>query len=211
MSRRKKHPEPMESERDEAFDGQHDAGQAGADNVARRENLEELELSEEAYELVVRLESERDEAIAARQRAMADFLNYQRRAQLNESQARRDGVSAVVRSLLPALDHFDLALGQDPDQVTVAQLFDGVRIVRTELSKALECHGVRTIAPEIGDPFDPNLHQAVMHQPTGEYEPNSIVNLLQVGYAIGELMIRPASVVVAAPVEEDESRGDDQE
>lgn len=171
---------------------------------AEAPELEEIEVSEEAMGLVGRLEAERDEAIAARQRALADFVNYQRRAQENELRARRDGRSDIVRSLLPALDHFDLALGQDTDQITVQQLYDGLRIVREELGKALELQGVRVIAPEIGAEFDPNEHHAVMRQATDEHEANTIVAVLQIGYAMEGLILRPVSVGVAAPVEEDE-------
>lgn len=171
---------------------------------AEAPELEEIELSEEAMGLVGRLEAERDEAIAARQRALADFVNYQRRAQENEQRARRDGRSDIVRSLLPALDHFDLALGQDTDQITVRQLYDGLRIVREELGKALESQGVRVIAPEIGAEFDPNEHHAVMRQATDDHEANTIVAVLQIGYAMEGLILRPVSVGVAAPVDEDD-------
>jgi molecular chaperone GrpE len=111
-----------------------------------------------------------------------------------------------VRSLLPALDHFDLALGQDVGQITVQQLYDGVRIVREELGKALERQGVRVIAPKIGDEFDPNEHKAVLRQPTGEQAPNTIVSILQVGYAIDSLVLRPASVAVAATPDDDDEQ-----
>jgi molecular chaperone GrpE len=172
----------------------------------RAAEVEEVELSEEGLQLVGQLQAERDEAIAARQRALADFANYQRRAQENEARALRDGVGSVVRSLLPALDHFDLALGQDVGQITVQQLYDGVRIVREELGKALERQGVRVIAPKIGDEFDPNEHKAVLRQPTGEQAPNTIVSILQVGYAIDSLVLRPASVAVAATPDDDDEQ-----
>jgi molecular chaperone GrpE len=171
---------------------------------ATDEAYEELELSEEAANFVEELQTRLDEAVAARQRAMADFLNYQRRARENEVRAGREGVSAVVRSLLPVLDHFDLALGQDPAQLTVEQLMDGLRIVRGELAKALQSHKVEPVEPSIGDEFDPNRHQAVMRQPTDEQEPNTIVNVLQLGYMVDDVVLRPASVIVAAAPEGEE-------
>ena len=176
------------------------------DRAAEAAEVEEVELSEEALQLVGQLQAERDEAIAARQRALADYANYQRRAQENEVRALCDGVGSVVRSLLPALDHFDLALSQDADQITVEQLFDGVRIVREEMGKALERQGVRVIAPGVGDEFDPNEHKAVLRQPTGEHAPNTIVSILQAGYAIDTLILRPASVAVAATPDDDDEQ-----
>ena len=162
----------------------------------------EIELSEAAAELVHHLEQERDEALAARQRALADFRNYQRRAAESELRAVQGGAAGVVRSLLAVIDHFDLALGQDTEQITVEQLLGGVRIVRDELVKALESHGVEQVDPARGDEFDPNRHQAMMHQPDDEVEPNHIVCVLQSGYQMGDLVLRPAKVTVAAPSDE---------
>jgi molecular chaperone GrpE len=171
----------------------------------QRIEVEAIELSEEAAKLVRQIETERDEAIAGRQRALADFVNFQRRARENEVRARGAGVGSVARALLPVLDHFDLALNQDREQITVDQLFDGVKIVREELNKALEGLGVSVCRPEIGDEFDPTHHQAVMRQPTEEAEPNTITAVVQVGYLMNETILRPASVVVAAPLEAEET------
>ncbi len=164
----------------------------------------EIELPEAAAELVERLQRERDEALAARQRALADFRNYQRRATQSEQRAVQGGAAGVVRSLLAVIDHFDLALGQDTEQITVDQLLGGVRIVRDELVKALENHGVQQIEPARGDEFDPNRHEAMMKQPADDVEPSHIVCVLQPGYQMGDLVLRPAKVAVAAPQDEDD-------
>ncbi len=169
---------------------------------AELNGADSIELSEAAAELVERLETERDEAVAARQRALADFRNYQRRAAESELRAGQGGAAGVVRSLLAVIDHFDLALGQDTKQITVEQLLGGVRIVRDELVKVLQSHGVEPIDPARGDEFDPNLHQAMMKQPDDEVEPNHIVCVLQSGYQMGDLVLRPAKVTVAAPSDE---------
>jgi len=157
-----------------------------------------VESIEAALERIAQLESERDEAVAARQRALADFVNFQRRAMDNEQQAARDGATRIVRSLLPVLDHFDLALDQPRDQVTLEQLAEGVGIVRDELHQALGAHFVQAIRPERGDEFDPNRHQAVMQEITSDLPPDSVVNLLQVGYGIDDRVLRPATVTVSA-------------
>lgn len=178
---------------------QHEDGLEGETEL---NDAEPIELSEAAAELVERLEMERDEAVAARQRALADFRNYQRRAAESELRAGQSGAADVVRSLLAVVDHFDLALGQDTKQVTVDQLLGGVRMVREELLKTLESHGVERIDPACGDEFDPNCHQAMMHQPDDKVEPNHIVSVLQSGYRMGDLVLRPAKVTVAAPPNE---------
>src|SRR3989304_6489586 len=98
--------------------------------------------SPEAEAMLADLKAELDEAIEARKRALADFANYQRRALDNEHRAGQNATASVIRSLLPVLDHFDLALGQDPAAVTVPQLLGGARMVRVELDTALERHGI---------------------------------------------------------------------
>lgn len=173
-----------------------------AENRRDQDEAEPIELSEAAAELVSLLEAERDEAVAARKRALADFQNFQRRSLENERRAGEQGATRVVRSILPVLDHFDLALGQKPQELTVEQLIGGVKIVRDELRKSLEVNGVERIEPAPGDEFDPNLHEAMMRQPAEGIEPNHIVMVMQTGYRMGDHVLRPAKVAIA-PSEDD--------
>ncbi len=165
------------------------------------------EMTEEAAALFEELKAELDLAVEARKRALADFANFQRRASENEVRAVREGAARVTRSLLGVLDHFDLALDQDTTQLSVDQLLGGVRIVRDELMKALVSHGVTRVDPEIGEEFDPNRHEAVFRQPSPDVESNHIVSVLQPGYTIGEMVLRPAKVAVAASPEVAEDEG----
>lgn len=156
-----------------------------------------IELSEEAVQLVTQLEKERDAAIEARKRALADYANFERRSRENEERARRDGAHGVLRSLLPVVDHFNLALDQDPATLTVDQLLGGLKIVREDLVKAMEAHGVKRIDPQPGDEFDPRCHEAMMRQSVEDIEPNHIVATLQPGFAAGKFVLRAAKVSVA--------------
>jgi molecular chaperone GrpE len=162
-----------------------------------------VEIPEAAAEVIEQLKAEVAEAVEARKRALADFANYQRRAAENEARALRSGAAEVVRSLLAVLDHFDLALGQDAGQITVEQLVGGVKMVHDDLVKTLARHGVERIQPAEGDEFDPNRHEAMLHQPSDAVEPNHIVSVLQPGYLIGDLVLRPAKVAVAAPADQE--------
>lgn len=164
---------------------------------------EHIEVSDEAATVLAELKDELDKAVEARQRALADFANFQRRAALNEQQAVRSGEASVVRAMLDVLDHFNLALDQDKSRITVEQLLGGVRIVRDELVRVLEGYGVARIAPDAGDEFDPNRHQAVLQQAAPDIEPNHIVVVLQPGYTMGETVLRPAKVAVAPCADED--------
>jgi len=166
------------------------------------EEMSEIELSPEAAGLVKQLQTERDEAIEGRLRALADFRNYQRRAGENEQRATQSGSVRMVKAILPVLDHFDLALSQKMDQMTLAQLASAVRIVRDEFNKVLQNQGVERIEPARGEPFDPHRHEAVMRQSADDVEPNSVVQTLQTGYAMGDLVLRPAKVAVSPSAEE---------
>lgn len=161
-------------------------------------SAEPIEMTDDAAALIETLQRERDDAVAARQRALADFANYQRRSRDNEIRAKQEGVMMVLRALLPVMDHFDLALAQDPSNVSVEQLLGGVKIVRAELSKVIETLGVTRIDPAPGDALDPQRHEAMMRQSAPGIEPGHVAAVFQPGYAVGDLIIRPAKVTVAS-------------
>jgi molecular chaperone GrpE len=135
-------------------------------------------------------------------RVLADYQNSQRRATTNEQEARRQGVQDVARSILTVLDHFDLALNQDPAKTTPEQLVSGVRVIRQELFRALQSHGLGAISPDPGDEFQPARHEAITHQQAPGVKPGHIAATLQTGYTLGDRVIRPAKVAVA-PTPED--------
>ncbi len=168
----------------------------------------DMRAPDEAAATLAELRAELEEAVEARKRALADFANYQRRAAQNERLAVLGGEENVVRSVLGVLDHFELALDQDRAQMTVEQLLGGVRIVRDELIRVLETFGVQPIDPAVGEDFDPNLHQAVLQQPARDIAPNSIVSVLQAGYKMGDIVLRPAKVSVSSPGEEARDHAD---
>ena len=163
---------------------------------------QQVELSEEAADIVRQLQAELDEAVEARKRALADFRNYQRRALESEQRALESGAARVVRALLPIVDNFDLTLAHKADRMTTEQLLSAVRMVRDELNKALQAQGVQRIEPARGEPFDPHRHEAVMRQPADDVEPNSVVATMQPGYSHGDFVLRPAKVSISPGAEE---------
>lgn len=164
-------------------------------------DMHEIQMSDEAAEIVKHLQAELDEAVEARKRALADFRNYQRRALESEQRALDAGVARVIRALMPVMDNFDLTLAQNPEQMNVQQMLNAVRMVRTELNKAMQTQGVQRIEPARGEAFDPHRHEAVMRQPADDVEPNSVAAVMQPGYALGDLVLRPAKVAVAPSAE----------
>lgn len=134
-------------------------------------------------------------------RTLADYHNSQRRASANEREARQQGMGAVIQNVLTVLDHFDLALAQDTSKASAEQIVAGVRVIRDELMKVLQNHGVGVIAPARGDEFDPTRHQAVAQEPAGDLEAGRVVAVMQTGYTLGDRVIRPAMVRVSGGAE----------
>jgi molecular chaperone GrpE len=145
---------------------------------------------------LVKTAAERDEYLALAQRTQADFENYRKRIARESASAQTRGCIMLAKELLPALDNLDRALEaaakDDP-------LLEGVRIVRSELSAALARTGIESFSPA-GELFDPAVHEAVAtsEQPADGAASGMVVEVYQPGYRLGETIIRPARVVVAA-------------
>jgi molecular chaperone GrpE len=148
----------------------------------------------ETAEQIARLLAERDELNQKYLRLAADYQNSQRRSAREQEEAKRQGLTSVALGVLGVIDHFDLALGQDPEKATAEQIMSGVRVIRDQLLKVLQSYGVTEINPHPGEEFDPHRHQAVMHTESDEIAPRLIVSTLQAGYALGDRVIRPAKV-----------------
>ena len=129
-------------------------------------------------------------------RVAADYQNFQRRSQQNVAQAREMQAMSIARDLLSVLDHFDNALAVDPEKSTASDLFKGVTIVRDELLRTLASHGIERIEAEPGEEFDPNRHEALMHQASEEHESGSVAQQLQPGYVMQGKTLRPVKVAV---------------
>jgi molecular chaperone GrpE len=143
---------------------------------------------------LVTVAAERDQYLALAQRTQADFENYRRRVARESALAQERGVVKLAKELLPALDNLDRALeAADQDD----PLLQGVRLVREELSAALGRVGIESFSPA-GEVFDPALHEAVVHQPVDGAPSGTVAEVYQPGYRLGDQIIRPARVVVAA-------------
>jgi molecular chaperone GrpE len=174
------------------------------------ENAEQQGGADDFEQQLAQAAAERDEANQKYLRTLADYQNSQRRAVANEREARTQGVTSVVLSVLPVLDHFDLARAQDPASVKADQIMAGVQVIRDELLRVLQKFGVEVLSPRPNDEFDPMRHQAVVQQDVEGIEPGNIVATLQAGYSMGERVVRPATVSVRPRRESDESPADGQ-
>ena len=157
------------------------------------------------------LQAQRDEAVDRYQRTLADFRNYQRRSVQNEITAAERAKQDLIRELIPVLDNFDLAIehAEEGAEDSVETMLKGIRMVRDILMQTLVQKGLIKIQPERADLFDPNYHQAMMMETTDEMEPNHIVRMMQVGYRMGDTVLRPAKVIIAKEISNDEPNDND--
>ena len=161
------------------------------------EQVEQQEATEEQQP-----EPEQDDRLL---RLAADFENYKKRAARERQEYVRLANERLIAELLPILDDLERALSAG-EQHEEAQLEEGVRLVHRSLAGLLERHGVKPIETE--GKFDPHVHEALLSQPS-EAEEGSVIDVVQKGYRLGERVVRPARVVVAAPpASQEEPEGD---
>lgn len=141
--------------------------------------------------------AERDNYLDALQRLKAEFDNYRKRVERDREAQHLAGVRQLCGDLLPVVDNLERALATSGDAGAV-QILAGVEMVRGQLASLLGGRGVEEIAAHAA-PFDPNVHEAVAQHPSEEHPEGTVVHVLEKGYRIGETVIRPARVVVAAP------------
>ena len=165
------------------------------------------EIQAELEELKPRLEeaeAKRDEYLDGLQRLAADFDNYRKRAARDQESLVARANERLVKELLPVLDDLGRAL-EAAAKHEEAALEEGVQLVQRALADLLAKEGLAEI--ETNGRFDPHVHEALLTQPS-EAEEGSVIQVLQKGYRLGDRVLRPARVVVAAAPPE-EHVGDD--
>ena len=174
----------------------HVEGDRGNREVPPAPTVPELE------ERLAALETERDEHLNDLKRVAADFENYRKRVARDQESLVARAHERLVKELLPVLDDLERALAA-AEQHEEAKLEEGVRLVHQELAAALEREGLAEI--ETNGRFDPHVHEALLSQPS-EAEEGSVLEVVQKGYRLGDRVVRPARVVVAAPAAADGDR-----
>ena len=152
--------------------------------------------------LIERAEAAEAEAAEAKDRALrttAEMENLRRRTQREVADAKAFAISGFAREVLEVADNLQRALQAVPEgseDPALKGLKEGVEMTGRALDRAMEKHGVRKLEP-VGEKFDPNFHQAMFKVPNPDVPANSVVQVVQVGYAIGPRVLRPAMVGVA--------------
>lgn len=134
-------------------------------------------------------------------RAKADCRNIQRRAAIERADAVVYANTGLMRSLLGVLDDFERSLEAAPANEQSAPWVEGIELVHANLLKALTEHGLERIEA-LHQPFDPNLHEAMMQQASREHAPGTVLQEVAKGYRMRERIIRPVKVIVSKSVED---------
>ncbi len=168
--------------------------------------VEKTPTKAELHERLAAVEAERDEYLNDLKRVAADFDNFRKRAARDQETFVARANEALVKELLPIVDDLERALDA-AEQHEESRLEEGVRLVHRSLFQALQKQGLEEISAD--GRFDPHLHEALLAQPS-DREEGSVIEVLQKGYRLGDRVLRPARVVVAAPEEEVATGGDDE-
>lgn len=161
----------------------------GAETDDEAESSDEEKVAALSQELES-VRAERDEHLDSVKRLRAEFENTRKRAERERERVLQSASEKLVSNLLPVLDNLDRALESEGD------IREGVRSTRDQFVSVLEEEGLAPVESD-GETFDPNVHEAVMGQPSEEHEDGTVIQTFERGYVLNGKSIRPAKVVVA--------------
>jgi len=148
-------------------------------------------------EVLAQLHEEVADARDAALRAQADAQNVTRRAEQDVEKARKYALERFCSELLPVVDNLERALEATVgDDAIVKPIAEGVELTLKSFQDALKKFNIEAVDPH-GEPFDPQLHQAMSMVENGEVEPNTVIAVMQKGYTLNGRLVRPAMVMVS--------------
>ncbi|MEW9920537.1 nucleotide exchange factor GrpE [Marimonas sp. MJW-29] len=160
---------------------------------------QDAEIDDDAIELD-QLRAERDELKNKFMRALADAENARKRSEKDRREAEQYGGSKLARDMLPVYDNLKRALeaATEEQKAISAALLEGVELTMRELLNVFKKHGIEVISPEVGDRFDPQLHQAMFEAPVPGTKSGDIIQVAAEGFMLYDRLLRPAQVGVSS-------------
>jgi len=149
-----------------------------------------------AADVVVELQAKVVKLEDALLRAKADFQNLQRTSAVERTDAIRYANAELMKLLVRVVDDFERSLAAAANPDNLQAVVEGVRLVYENLRKALADHGLEPIEA-LHRPFDPNVHEALLQQPSDEHPPGTVIEQIAKGYRLRDRVVRPAKVIVA--------------
>jgi len=173
----------------------------------RRADMQRRQLSDEKETLSAQLHAYKDRLISKND----EFEAYRRRAEREREEVVRRETERVARSILPVVDHMELAVASAQSNPSIEGLIQGFDLILSQFHKTLGGLTITPIEVESGTPFDPKLHEAMLREDDPDVPVNTITRPLRTGYMLGDLLLRAARVAVskggAEPVASEEAEG----
>lgn len=164
--------------------------------------LDRIEEDDEALEVdeLEQLRGERDEFKDRFMRALADAENSRKRSDRDRREAEQYGGSKLARDMLPVYDNMKRALeaASEEQRKTSAALIEGIELTMRELLNVFAKHGMTIIAPEVGERFDPNIHESMFEAPLPGTKSGDIIQVAAEGFMLHDRLLRPAQVGVSS-------------
>lgn len=180
---------------------QADAGSDSDQSNVDSKNLEQLkkEYIEQKMELerLQKKYADVDDAVERYARVVADFDNFKRRTQEERAELFDTARAEMALKLMPVIDNFDRAAEHVPENIKKDSWYAGIEGIRKQFNDLLAELGIERIK-SVGEPFDPNRHEAISHEPSDEHDKDIISQEFEAGYALGDSVIRPAKVNVSS-------------
>ena len=167
------------------------------DSVPEDDGAADAAVDDAATEAVAALEAKANENWDRYLRAAAELENVRKRASRDIENARKFALERFGRELLAVRDSLEMGLAAADENASVESLLEGKTATLKILTSVMQQFGIEEVDPA-GEPFDPDMHEAISMQPSEDVEPGSVVTVVQKGYALNGRLLRPAMVVVAA-------------
>jgi molecular chaperone GrpE len=151
----------------------------------------------EAQDPMAGLQADLDRFRDLAARSQADFDNYKKRSAREKEEAIKYANKSLLERLVGIIDNFELGLAAAKEQSADSPIYSGMVLVQKQLSDLLAENGLQPIEAE-GKTFDPNLHEAIAHEPSNEYPEEIVVRQTRRGYRFKDRLLRPAKVVVSS-------------
>ena len=153
--------------------------------------------TETADELVASLQSDLDRFRDLALRTQADFENYKKRGAREKDEAIKFANRTLLERLVPIVDNFELGLSAARDQSEQSPIYSGMSMILKQLSDFLAESGLEPV-DAVGRQFDPNLHEAIGHEPSDKVPEGHVIRQTRRGYRLKDRLLRPATVVVSS-------------
>ncbi|MEW6406519.1 MAG: nucleotide exchange factor GrpE [Chloroflexota bacterium] len=190
---------PLEEKDQPQTEPEPPVGKADSPGVAEESPRPDLS-PEEIMELqnqLAEMQSKADEYLDGWQRARAEFVNYKKRVERDRERFHQEAIGDVTRRYLPIVDDLERALNGRHHESNGATWAEGIELIYRKMLKILEADGITPIHAE-GEIFDPTLHEAIVKTESDEHESEQVIEVLERGYMIGDRVLRPAKVRIAA-------------